>query len=47
VHVVTGKGMRNIRFYERNGFEACAEACVDGRALVLLGRRLGPRSLAP
>jgi ribosomal protein S18 acetylase RimI-like enzyme len=40
VHVVTGKGMRNVGFYERNGFALVGEAAVDGRMLVLLGRHL-------
>jgi GNAT superfamily N-acetyltransferase len=40
VHVVTGKGMRNVGFYERNGFAPAGEAAVDGRMLVLLGRHL-------
>ena len=42
VHVVTGKGMRNVGFYQRNGFALSGEASVDGRMLVLLGRRLRP-----
>jgi GNAT superfamily N-acetyltransferase len=42
VHVVTGKGMRNVGFYERNHFSICGETSVDGRSLVLLGRRLQP-----
>lgn len=42
VHVVTGKGMRNVGFYERNGFALRGEASVGGRTLILLGRRLAP-----
>jgi GNAT superfamily N-acetyltransferase len=42
VHVVTGKGMRNVGFYERNGFALAGEARVDRRLLVLLGRYLRP-----
>ncbi|HXF52707.1 MAG TPA: GNAT family N-acetyltransferase [Hyphomicrobiaceae bacterium] len=40
VHVVTGKGMRNVGFYQRNGFTLQGEATLEGRTLVLLGRRL-------
>lgn len=41
VHVVTGRGMRNVAFYLRNGFAELAEAPWNGRTLVMLGRRLG------
>ena len=41
VHVVTGKGMRNVRFYERCGFEEIASAPWHGRDVVFLGRALG------
>jgi len=44
VHVVTGKGMRNVRFYERCGFEPIASAPWNGREVVLLGRDLSPGS---
>jgi GNAT superfamily N-acetyltransferase len=40
VHVVTGKGMRNVRFYERCGFEPIASAPWNGREVVLLGKDL-------
>jgi GNAT superfamily N-acetyltransferase len=40
VHVVTGKGMRNVRFYERCGFEEVAAAPWNGREIVFLGRTL-------
>jgi GNAT superfamily N-acetyltransferase len=40
VHVVTGKGMRNVRFYERCGFEPVASAPWNGREVVLLGKDL-------
>jgi GNAT superfamily N-acetyltransferase len=40
VHVVTGKGMRNVRFYLANGFQELAEAPWNGRTVVMLGRRL-------
>jgi GNAT superfamily N-acetyltransferase len=43
VHVVTGKGMRNNRFYERCGFEPIGSAAWNGREVVLLGKELsGP-----
>jgi len=41
MHVVTGKGMRNVRFYLRTGFEECGATVWNGREVVLLGRRLG------
>ena len=41
VHVVTGKGMRNNRFYERCGFEPIGSAPWNGRDVVLLGKSLG------
>jgi GNAT superfamily N-acetyltransferase len=48
VHVVTGKGMRNHRFYERCGFEPIGSAPWNGREVVLLGKDLsapmGPES---
>ncbi|MGE0023980.1 MAG: GNAT family N-acetyltransferase [Hyphomicrobium sp.] len=40
VHVVTGRGMRNAGFYERNGFAELGALDVDGRTLVFLGRAL-------
>jgi len=40
VHVVTGKGMRNVRFYERCGFEPITSAPWNGREVVLLGKDL-------
>jgi GNAT superfamily N-acetyltransferase len=40
VHVVTGKGMRNVRFYMRCGFEPVAAAPWNGREVVLLGKDL-------
>ncbi len=43
VHVVTGKGMRNVGFYQRNGFVLAGETVVQGKALVLLGRSLAQR----
>ena len=38
VHLVTGKGARNRRFYERLSFIERATCQLDGRDLVLLGR---------
>lgn len=40
MHVVTGKGMRNVGFYERNGFAPLAEAEWNGKVVVMLGRAL-------
>ena len=40
VHVVTSADARNVRFYERVGFRERARTTVNGRDLVLLGRRL-------
>jgi GNAT superfamily N-acetyltransferase len=39
-HVVTSADARNVRFYERVGFSPRARTTVNGRELVLLGRRL-------
>lgn len=40
MHVVTGVGMRNVGFYERNGFRELGRATANGREVVLLGRSL-------
>jgi len=40
VHVVTGVGLRNVRFYERCGFFPRATAIWNGRPIVFLGREL-------
>lgn len=40
VHVVTAKGARNVRFYERERFFCRAEVAREGQNLVLLGRTL-------
>ena len=40
VHVVTGKSMRNVRFYKGCGFEPVASAPWNGREVVLLGKDL-------
>lgn len=41
-HVVTGTGMRNVRFYERCGFWPRATALWNGRSIVFLARDLAP-----
>ena len=40
MHVVTGKGMRNVSFYERCGFVERGTALWNGREIVFLGRDL-------
>jgi GNAT superfamily N-acetyltransferase len=40
VHVVTGKAMRNRRFYERCGFSERATTRFNGNEVVFLGREL-------
>jgi GNAT superfamily N-acetyltransferase len=40
MHVVTGKGMRNVGFYTRRGFSDRATALWNGREIVFLGREL-------
>jgi GNAT superfamily N-acetyltransferase len=40
VHVVTGKGMRNVGFYERCGFVAIDSAPWNGREVIFLGKDL-------
>jgi GNAT superfamily N-acetyltransferase len=44
MHVVTGRGMRNVRFYARCGFAERGSAHWNGREIVLLGRELSTRS---
>ena len=41
VHVVTTRGMRNVRYYASNGFVEVGSTHWNGRDLVMLGRRLG------
>jgi GNAT superfamily N-acetyltransferase len=41
VHIVTSRGVRNVRYYEANGFREVASTLWSGRDLVMLGRRLG------
>ena len=43
MHVVTGAGMRNVRFYERCGFRQRGAAERNGGQAVFLGRALQPR----
>jgi GNAT superfamily N-acetyltransferase len=40
MHVVTGRGMRNVRFYERCGFRELGAAERNGGASVFLAREL-------
>ena len=40
MHVVTGRGMRNVRFYERCGFTERGSAMRNGGQSVFLGRLL-------
>jgi GNAT superfamily N-acetyltransferase len=40
VHIVTSRGARNVRFYERNGFREFDAAMAGGHELVFLGRSL-------
>ena len=40
MHAVTGKGLRNVRFYERCGFREEGATRWGGRDIVLLGRPL-------
>ena len=44
VHVVTARGMRNIRFYERVGFQERGHVLWNGRELVFLARPLNAES---
>ena len=41
MHVVTGEGMRNVRFYQRCGFAEQGSTTWNGRPIVFLGRSLG------
>ena len=41
MHVVTSADSRNVTFYTRNGFAEIARTSIDGRELLLLGRKLG------
>jgi GNAT superfamily N-acetyltransferase len=46
MHVVTGAGSRNVRFYERNGFRELGRATFNAHDVVFLGCRLGPPETA-
>ncbi len=46
LHVVTGRGMRNVGFYARCGFLECGSAAWNGREIVFLGRELNLGSSA-
>ena len=39
LHVVTAAGARNVAFYERAGFARVKERSVEGKRLLMLGRR--------
>ena len=41
MHVVTGEGMRNVRFYLRCGFSQQGAASRNGGTIVFLGKSLG------
>ncbi len=41
VHVFTGRGMRNVRFYEAAGFGQVGSVPWTGTEIIMLGRRLG------
>ncbi len=41
VHIVTGAGLRNVRFYKSNGFTFEYEFSWKGKSLVFLGRGTG------
>jgi GNAT superfamily N-acetyltransferase len=43
MHIVTGAGMRNVRFYERCDFQQRGAAERNGGEVVFLGRALQPR----
>ncbi len=42
MHIVTGRGMRNVRFYTRCGFQEQGAAERNGGEAVFLGRKLRP-----
>lgn len=45
VHVVTGRGVRNVGFYERLAFVERGAATFNGREIVFLGRELAGQRL--
>ena len=44
VHLVTSRGMRNVAFYEANGFTEVGALALNGRELLFLARGLSPRT---
>jgi GNAT superfamily N-acetyltransferase len=44
LHLVTGEGARNVRFYERCGFRQLATTESNGKPVVFMGRRVDPAS---
>lgn len=42
MHIVTGRGMRNVRFYQRCGFRELGSAARNGGASLFLARELDP-----
>jgi GNAT superfamily N-acetyltransferase len=42
IHAITGKGLRNVRFYERCGLAERGSALWNGRGIVFLARSLDP-----
>lgn len=47
VHIVTGAGLRNVRFYERLGFREVARAPRNGAEVVMLARELAAGAGGP
>jgi len=43
VHIVTGAGVRNVRFYERCGFEQLRTCAWEGGQVLFMGRMLAVR----
>ena len=46
VHLVTAAGARNRSFYDREGFSLVSERQVEGRDLVLLGKKIGTKGVS-
>lgn len=47
VHIVTGAGVRNVKFYERAGFVPLRELEWNGGRVIIMGRDLDTKSGAP
>jgi GNAT superfamily N-acetyltransferase len=47
VHIVTGAGVRNVKFYERVGFVPLSELEWNGGRVLVMGRDLRTKSGAP